>query len=194
MKLSKELKESILDTMIISVTQNPWIILTFKRSLLNNDLLQYALELEPALFKYLKDPSMPVIMKAVDSDGMNLQYVRPSKITAQMCQIAVKSDPRALQFVPQRYVNEDMIYECIEEDPSLIDTLELNIPDEYFIERLDEHPSLVRYKKDLNEDIVCEAIKRDYNIALYYNTLTDKMKKTLEEYYPNIVHMLPNYR
>lgn len=191
LNLPKEIKEEMSNTIFRAITENPWVLLTLKRSIVKDELIEYALSLEPALYKHLKQPSIPISYKAVEIEGTNLQFVPRSYITKQMCQIAVKSNPKALLYVPEKYRDYDMEIECFDLEPSLLE--HFDVDDEYFKERIDERPSLVRYKKDLDEDIVCEALKKDYNIALYFDKLTPKMKKTLDEYYPQIVNMLPNY-
>lgn len=192
LNLPKELKEEISNTIFRAVTENPWIILTLKRAIVKDGLIEYALTLEPLIFRHIKHPSIPISYKAVELEGTNLRFVPRSHISKRLCEIAVKSNPRALLYVPDKYRDEDMEIQCFDLDPSLLEYFEVD--DDYFIQRLDENPSIVRYKKTLDESIICEAIKRDYNIALYFDKLTPKMKKILDEYYPQVVNMLPNYK
>ena len=78
---SKQKKYDDRCRMAVSVIANyPDYMKLIKHKYLTDDVLEDALDLNPDIFRYIKDPSMRVVLKALDIDASNIQYIDPDLV------------------------------------------------------------------------------------------------------------------
>lgn len=178
-----------------AIVEDPEIVLLLKEKYVDEEIWKFCIEREPDLFKKMKHPSEEIAMYACSVDGSNLKYIKNKfhyiKITDLMCFTAVKSNPKAILSVPSKMLNEELKEIAFDGDPTLMAYFD-NVRREYIEKLLMERPYAIRYVTNIDEDIVCNTIRRSPDICPYLNKLTPKMIQTLEEYHPNYFNLYKN--
>lgn len=185
-------KDDIKNDLFKVLFDKPHLIITIKKKYLNDDLWKFCIEREPSVFKYKQDPSPDLCHYAVCIDGTNIEYVPKHVINAQICYLAVKNNPKAILYVPKKYNTDELREIAFDLDPCLMKNY--NVREAYMIDKVRENPAIIKYIKNPPEHLICEAIKIDSNIILYFDFLTDRMLDVIDEYYPDIAETFPNYR
>ena len=171
-----------------AIMDYPEIVVLLKERYVDEEIWKYCIEMEPSLFKKMKHPSEALCMYACEVDGSNLRYVRNKfnyiPITRTMVLTSVRSNPKAILYVPDKFIDESLKEMAFDKDPSLMAHFDYIRP-EYIAEIIKEKPYAIQYIKNIDDDMICDAIKENPNVCSYINYMTNKMLKTLETYYPN---------
>ncbi len=173
------------------IANDPSIIVIFKNKFISDNMWKVAIENEPSLFQYMKQPSEEMILFALNEDGANVQYLEEMgvQMTPRMIYTAVKSYPGAIYLIPESYRSNRLKEFACTEDPSLMKDLSLK---SHFIEsRLRKDPTLVRFLDSPTEDQLCNAIRHDPNVCVYIDHYTPKIKALIKELYPEIIPLIP---
>ena len=181
------------------IIQHPDCISILKSKYLTTDVLEYCLTEEPSIFRFIPHPSLEIINIALELDGANLKYVKKKdrKSLPIECFIkALNSNPReALPYVPKKYLSEEIKTEIFDASPEAIKENSIRIAQEDFLkDRIKENPQNIKYVTDPSDELKCIALSEDPNIALYFDELTPKMMDIIDEKYPNLSGVLPNYK
>lgn len=178
-----------------AIVEDPEIVLLLKERYVDDEIWKFCIEREPNIFMKMKNPSEEVAMYACIVDGSNLKYIKNKfhhiKITELMCFNAVKSNPKAILSVPSKFLNEDLKEIAFDGDPTLMAYFD-NVRNEYIEKLLMEKPYAIQYVTNLNEETICNTIRRSPDICPYLNRMTPRMIKTLEEYHPNYFNLYKN--
>ena len=189
-------KDSRVKTKILNaIVKNPEIVLLLKEKYVDEEIWKFCIERDPTLFHKMKHPSESICMFACSVDGSNLKHIKNKfkhiLITDVMCFTAVKSNPKAILYVPKAMLNEDLKEMAFDGDPSLMAFFDTVRP-EYVARLLVEKPYAVRYVTNLNDDIICEAIKESPSICPYLNHMTPRMLEVLHQYHPAFYNLYKN--
>lgn len=173
-----------------TVYADPQSILLFRQKLLTDDIWEIAIDQEASLFKYVKYPSIELCYYALDADGSNLRYIPSSRINAKMVAIATRSNKKgSAPYIPKRFWDngkyDSDFYSKFDEG--------LTSKEQVYLEKIRKKPNIIKEIDNPSEDLICEAIKLDPNIYLYYTNHTPKMKLIIEEYYPQLTSLFPGF-
>ena len=173
------------------ITMDPSLIRMFKNKYLTDNIWKVAIENEPSLFQYMKDPSEEMVLFALNEDGANIQYLDALgvKITSKMAYTAVRNYPGAIYLVPVEYRTDRLREFACREDPSLMKDVPLHAG--FIRNQLKRDPSLVRFLKNPTEDQLIQAVKSDPNVIPYIQFFTPKLRELIRETYPEIIPLIP---
>lgn len=184
----------IRDSLYQLITMNPFSIQSIKGNYLDDDMWKYAIDLEPSVFQYIdtykKVPSAKLCMYAIMADGKNIQYIHPSRITDYMIEIAQRTYPNA-----ELLIQHDEDYEestPVKEKSSYVESMESKMMDT-IISEIRQNPRIIREISNPTDEMIAVALITNPDTALYFDTLKPFMVDILEEYYPDIAPMYPNY-
>lgn len=176
--------------------EDPSMILLLKNKYISDDMWKFCIEREPSLFKYMKNPSIEMCYFALEIDGHNLKYIKNKfkdiKITRKMAFLAISNCPKAIFYVPQEILDTGLKELAFDKDPSLMKSFQFIRPD-YIEKVIENNPANVKYINNPDEDFICQALLKEPNICVYFNTLTPKMKKIIEEKYPQLIPFYSNF-
>lgn len=179
------------------ITSHPEYISLIKRKYLTDDVLEEALQLEPDIFKLIKNPSDRIIDIALDLDGSNIKYLSQSKIRAlsedTLISALNSNFNEAINYIDSDSLSEVTRVRIFLSDP--ITALEngIHVPESCVITAVTQTPNMIRYIPHASEEIKCAALSVEPNVALYFDKLTDKMMDIIDEKYPYLKGRLPNY-
>lgn len=179
------------------LTKHPGYIKLIKKRYLTDFVLEDAIRYEPEVFKYIVDPSLYLINVALEIDGSNLKYIPESRINTLPLEsliLALDSNPEyAMQYISKMKLDETTKINVFFTDP--IGAIENNIevPPECILQAMVNTPNLIRYIDNPTEEMRCIALRSDPNIALYFDKLSEKEMDIIDELYPHLREMLPNY-
>ena len=200
MKQSKETRDRRnLALVIHHIVNHPDCIPLLKNKWRTDDVYIACLEEEPSIFQFIPHPTLKVIKTALQLDGENIKYVKKKArkdLPPEFYLIAVDSNPRgSLPYIPKKYVPTELRERVFEKDPSLIIDNDLKIIENDFIKaQIEEDPARIKFVKDPSNELKCIALRKNPNVALYYDYLTDEMMDIIDELYPSLKDSLPNYR
>lgn len=178
------------------LSDDPSCILVLKDGYVTDNLWKICIQQEPALFQYMKNPSIDMCLYALQEDGSNLKYIvenKNIKITPKMCYTAVKSYPPAIFDVPVEMRDHNIKEFAFDLDPTLIRHF-TNVRKVYIDRKLKEDPTFIRFLDDPDEDLIYRAIEADPNYCVYVKHFTPRLKALVETLYPDIIPLLPNIR
>ena len=171
------------------IYNDPEKILLFKQKLISDDLWEIALDQDATLFRYVKNPSTRLCYYALELDGANLQYIDPDRVNSKMVAIATRTNREAAApYIPKKFITED-------NDIDFYANFEKNTKpkDVMLLEKIRRKPNSIKDIENPSEELICEAIKGDPNIYLYYRNHTPAMKNVIEEYYPTLTSLFPGF-
>lgn len=202
MKESKLLKKiardvDIRDSIYQLLTMNPFAIQAIKGNYIDDDMWKYAIDLEPTVFQhidsYKKIPSTKLCIYALKADGRNIQYIHPSRITDHMLDIARETYPNAHKLIQDDVEDEDNItYISNRKERTYVQNMEDKM-NATIISELRQNPSMIREIENPTEEMKAVALISNPDIVLYFDELSPTMVEVLEEYYPDIAPLYPNY-
>lgn len=181
------------------IIQHPEYIPIVKDKYLTDDILEYCLMEEPSVFRYIPDPSTRIINTALGLDGGNLKYIKKKvrkELPMESFIRALSSNPReALPYIPKNLLTEEMKAEIFDSSPEAIKESNIKIAQDDFLKsRIKENPQNIKFVIDPSDELKCIALREDPNIALYYDELTPAMMDIIDEKYPELKEVLPNYK
>lgn len=173
---------------------NPELILYMKNEYIDEDMWRFCISREPSLFKEMNLPSDTMCEYAIDADGTNIRYLFEKfhyiKITPRMCYMAIRSNPRAIKYIPDEYITSGLAELAADEDTSVLADIANYVRPEYLKRKVNEEPSIVKYfASNIDEDVVCDALRKNPNISAYIKDLTPAMEMILMEQAPQILEM-----
>ena len=177
------------------IAQDPSNILLVKDSLITPQMWRYAIEQDPSLFQYIKNPSPDICEFAVEQSGENLKHVRElnyDAITPQMCYDAISSYPSAILYVPSDLCDYQMREYAIDLDPTLVQAFS-DLRPGYIQDKLQKDPSFCRFLRNPTEEMEYRAVEADANYCAYVKHFTPKIKALIRTLYPEIIPLLPNF-
>lgn len=170
---------------------DPSAIICLKNKFITDNMWKVAIESEPSLFQYMKEPSEEMVLFALAEDGANIKYLEEMGVTMtpKMIYTAVKNYPGAIFLIPESQRSNRLKEFACSEDPTLMKDLDLK--SHYVETRLKKDPSLVRFVNHPTEEQYLDAIREDPTICVYIDELTPKMKELIKELYPEIIPLIP---
>lgn len=178
------------------IVNNPEILPFLKNKYTTDDVLEDALDINPDIFKFIKDPSNRIIIKALDMDGANIQYIDRERLNNLPDEILV-SAIESVDDVSDLGVNFDDISEesrldIFIQDPVKAIQCGINVPEYFMIKEIQKSPNLIRYIKNPTNKMKCVALDLEPNVAVYFDSLTDEMMDIIDIKYPHLKE-LPTY-
>ena len=179
------------------IANNPYILNLLKDKYTTDDILEDALELNPDIFKFIKEPSMRIILKALDMDGGNIQYLDKEVIDSLSDDVLVA----AIDTMDVNTIISDIDFESMSEetrvdifvnDPIKALQCGVTVPEYFIIKELQKSPNLIRYVKNPTNRMKYIALENDPNVAVYFDSLTDEMMDIIDGKYPHLKN-LPTY-
>lgn len=179
------------------IANNPDILNLLKDKYTTDDILEDALELNPDIFKFIKEPSMRIILKALDMDGGNIQYLDKEIIDSLSDDVLVA----AIDTMDVNTIISDIDFESMSEetrvdifvnDPIKALQCGVTVPEYFIIKELQKSPNLIRYVKNPTNRMKYIALENDPNVAVYFDSLTDEMMDIIDNKYPHLKN-LPTY-
>lgn len=179
------------------IANNPDILNLLKDKYTTDDILEDALELNPDIFKFIKEPSMRIILKALDMDGGNIQYLDKEIIDSLSDDVLVA----AIDTMDVNTIISDIDFESMSEetrvdifvnDPIKALQCGVTVPEYFIIKELQKSPNLIRYVKNPTNRMKYIALENDPNVAVYFDSLTDEMMDIIDSKYPHLKN-LPTY-
>ena len=179
------------------IANNPDILNLLKDKYTTDDILEDALELNPDIFKFIKEPSMRIILKALDMDGGNIQYLDKEVIDSLSDDVLVA----AIDTMDVNTIISDIDFESMSEetrvdifvnDPIKALQCGVTVPEYFIIKELQKSPNLIRYVKNPTNRMKYIALENDPNVAVYFDSLTDEMMDIIDNKYPHLKN-LPTY-
>lgn len=179
------------------ITEHPEIIPLLKDKYTTDDILEEALQLEPDIFKYIKNPSQRIMCVAFDIDGGNMKYVpkhRLATLPEETLMVALDSNfDAAMPCIDVSELSDDAQMDIFTKDPVRALEYGIKVPEYYIMAEIRKTPNIIRYIPNATEEMKCEALNLEPNVALYFDELTDKMMDIIDEKYPYLAGALPNY-
>lgn len=186
---------NIRNKILNAIIDDPEIVTIIKEKYVDEEVWKFCIEREPSLFKKMKHPSESLCMFACEVDGANLRYIINKfsyiKITPVMVYSAVKSNPKAILYVPNKFLNDGLKEMAFDKDPSLMAYFD-DIREEYVEKIIEEKPYAIQYIMHPSESIICREIEKNPNICVYLSNITDRMMATLEKFHPNYFSLYKN--
>lgn len=183
---------------IKAIVEHPKLIPLFKKSLTEDCILMVCLEEDPTIFQYIPKPSLKVIKKGLELDGGNLRHIKKKvrkTLPSEFFLIALDSNPAgAIPYIPKDLIPAQVKEQLLMEDPDLLKQNNVDLVETAFLKnQIEEDPSKIKYIVNPSNELKCMALRKDPNIALYFDELTNEMMDIIDEMYPSIRESLPNY-
>lgn len=126
-----------------------------------------ALQRDPSLFGVIKSSLITSEMArfAIYHDPENIFFIKAPSF--ELCQIAVKSNPRTILMIPIKFQNLLRVVAC-SKDPTLLEHFG-NLRYSELEEIVENNPSSIRYIHNAPERLIRRAIQLNPNVALYYS-------------------------
>lgn len=180
------------------IANNPEIIQLLKDKYTTDDVLEDALDLNPDIFKFIKEPSMRIINKALDMDGANIQYIDKATINSLSDDTIIDAIDSMdvsdiVSDIDFESMTEEMRINIFSNDPAKALQCGICVPDYFIMRELQNYPNLIRYIKNPTNRMKCIALSLDPNVAVYFDKLTDEMMDIIDDKYPYLKDSLPTY-
>lgn len=195
-------KELKMQKMVLEcITEHPEYLKIIKSKYLTDDLYEQAIQIEPAVFEHIKEPSIRVINFALDIDGGFLRCLDEEKLLGlplASFEIAIESNPEeAVKYIPKRSLNAVMTdkrkLDMFMEYPEVIRDRHIKVNEAVIREYILQNPSYIKYVENPSEALVCATLAEDPMVALYFTELTDAMMDVIDANWPQFKNSLPNY-
>lgn len=179
------------------IANNPEIIPLLKNKYTTDDVLEDALDMNPDIFKFIKDPSNRIIAKALDMDGANIQYIDKDVVKSlpeELLLSAIDSVDDHLTSLDIDFdeISEESKLDIFVQDPVKAIQCGINVPDYFILKEIQKSPNLIRYIKNPTNKMKCVALDLEPNVAVYFDSLTDEMMDIIDNKYPHLKE-LPTY-
>lgn len=179
------------------ITEHPEVLPLLKDKYTTDDILEEAIQLEPDVFKYIRNPSPRIISAAFEIDGGNVKFV-PSQtlmtLPEDVLMTAIDSNfDEAMPCIDVSELSEEAQIDIFHKDPVRALEYGVQVPSYYILAEIRKTPSIVRYIPNATNEMKCEALSLEPNVVLYFNTLTPEMMDIIDEKYPYLIGKIPNY-
>jgi hypothetical protein len=179
------------------IANNPEILPLLKDKYTTDDVLEDALDINPDIFKFIKDPSNRIISKALDMDGANIQYIdrnRLNSLPEELLLAAIETVDTDISNLGINFddLSEESRLDIFVQDPVKALQCGITIPDYFIINEIQKSPNLIRYIKNPTNKMKCVALELEPNVAVYFDSLTDEMMDIIDNKYPHLKE-LPTY-
>lgn len=181
-----------IDILRLILDEHPEAIVFIKSKYLTEEDWEDAIEKNPEVFPYCKNPTYEMCRAAVEYNGEFLFHCPKSFWDNHLITQAVVATPHVItdKRFPEEYKNFDLTKLAVEHDPSILGDVDL--PEEEIKRVLRWKPSAIRYMKHPSEDLICYALLRDPNLVLTLKRITPKMLKVVQEVYPDFTIAFPD--
>lgn len=173
--------------------EDPRMIVSFRPKLVTDEMWEYAVAMEPSLFKECKRKTYRISSIAISSDGMNLAELDPINYTGdqyrKLCHLAVKQNPKAIALVPKGFRSDELVSYAYAADPELL-LSEKKLTESMVEAILDHNPSLIQYVVEPTDDMIIKALSRDPRVIVYFPIISDRVRHFYEENYPQYAAMM----
>lgn len=184
--------EQFQERMMDVIKQIPSMILTFKSRLVTDEMWEYAIAMEPSLFKECKRKTYALASIAVSLDGFHLGNIDPVNYTESqyqnLCKMAINQNPKAISVVPKEFRSNELVSMAYARDPAILMS-EKKLSEDMVIAILDHNPGLIRYVVEPTDDMMIHALKKDPRVIVYLAVIPDKVREFIEETYPQYAAM-----
>lgn len=175
------------------IRDDPRMILLFRSKLITDDMWEYAVAMEPSLFRECKKKTYRISVAAMTADGLNLGEIDPINFTGEqykkLCEIAVSQNPKAIALVPKEFRTNEMQSYAFATDPELLLSKKKLTAD--MVEAIIDHnPSLIQYVDSPTDSMMIRALKKDPRVIVYFPIISDDVRAFYEENYPQYAAML----
>lgn len=187
--------EYLLRTELLAVLQeHPMMIFAIKNKYLDEHSWDIALEKDPTIFRFYRDPDYNECLKAVLLDGNNIQYVPYRNLSYEVCVTAIRNKPKAILMIPREKLDIRLMQAAIDLDGTLLKEYEDDVDGFYLEDKISENPSLILYLNHPDSELVSIAINQ--NPGLMYTIpkewWTDEVKNSVREAHPDWGSYIPN--
>lgn len=184
--------------MAVSVIANyPDYIKLIKHKYLTDDVLEDALDLNPDIFRYIKDPSMRVVIKALDIDASNIQYIDPDLVynipEEVLLNVIDNIDANLDLDMDFGKISEESRIDIFMQNPVKALKYGIQVPECFITKMLEEQPNLIKLIKNPSNMMKCIALEHEPNVAVYFDKLTDEMMDIIDKKYPYMKDSLSTY-
>lgn len=173
----------------------PEAIVYLKSRYQTDRMWKYCIERDPKVFAQMKNPSEDMCEYAVDIDGENIITMVTKfpeiPVTRRIAYIALRTFPGAILYIPEEVLNEEMFDIAFNAKPSLISHFN-NLPFGYYLQKVREDPSIIRWMDNPREELVCAAFEKDPNLCVYFTSLTPQMINVIREVKPELATLYMN--
>lgn len=185
--------EEMNDKMEDIIRDDPRMILAFRSKLITDEMWEYAVAMEPSLFRECKKKTYRIAVAAMTADGFNLGEIDPINFTGdqykKLCEIAVSQNPKAISLVPKEFRSNEMQSYAFATDPELLLSKKKLTAD--MVEAIIDHnPSLIQYVDSPTDSMMIRALKKDPRVIVYFPIISDDVRAFYEENYPQYAAML----
>ena len=184
-ELQKKLEDILRD--------DPRLIVAFRPKMISDELWEYCISMEPALFTECKVKSYRLASIALSMDGLHLGNIDPIDYTGsqyeKLCNIAVHQNPKAIMLVPKEFRTDEMLAYAYAKDPELL-LSEKKLTESMLASIIDHNPSLIQYVVDPTDDLIIRALRKDPRVIVYFATISDVVRDFYEENYPQYAAMI----
>lgn len=180
------------------IANNPEIIPLLKDKYTTDDVLEDALDINPDIFRHIKDPSIRLISKALDMDGSNIQFVSKDKLKSLPEEVLISAmdstdDIEADININLNDMSEEFKMDMFVHDPVKALQCGISVPEYFIIKELEKTPNLIRHIKNPTTKMKCVALEHEPNVAVYFDKLTDEMMDIIDTKYPHLKDSLSTY-
>jgi hypothetical protein len=179
------------------IANNPEFMQLMKSKYLTDDILEDALDLNPDIFRYIKEPSMRIVLKALDIYGPNIQYIDDAivdQIPEEVLINVLDSIDNSLNInINFSGICEESRIDLFMNDPVKALSYGIQVPDYFILQELERQPNLIKLIKNPSNKMKCVALDNDPNVALYFDSLTDEMMDIIDAKYPHLKDSLSTY-
>lgn len=179
------------------IANHPEVLPLLKNKYTTDDVLEDALDLNPDIFKFIKEPSDRIIAKALDMDGANIQYIDKGTLKNMPEDMLLSvmdsvDDPSVSLDIDFDDISEESRIDMFIQDPVKALQCGISVPDYFVLKEIQKSPNLIRYIKDPTNRMKCAALELEPNIAVYFDSLTNEMMDIIDAKYPHLKE-LPTY-
>ena len=180
------------------IANNPEIIPLLKDKYTTDDVLEDALDINPDIFRHIKDPSIRLISKALDMDGSNVRFVSKDKLKSLPEEVLISAMDSADDIETDIDINLNDMSEEFKMDMFIHDPVKalqcgITVPEYFILKELEKTPNLIRHIKNPTTKMKCVALDHEPNVAVYFDKLTDDMMDIIDAKYPHLKDSLPTY-
>lgn len=184
--------------MAVSMIANyPDFMKLIKHKYLTDDVLEDALDINPDIFRYIKEPSMRVVIKALDIDASNIQYIDPSivyNIPEDVLLNVIDSIDINLDLdIDFNQISEESRIDIFMQNPVKALKYDIQVPECFISKILEDQPNLIKLIKNPSNRMKCIALSHEPNVVVYFDKLTDEMMDIIDEKYPYMRDSLSTY-
>lgn len=193
--LIMEEDEFVLKSELLSVLQQyPMVFFAIKNKYLDEHSWDIAMEADPTIFRFLRDPTYNDCLKAVLLDGSNIQYVPYRNLTYEVCATAIRNKPKSILLIPSEKIDQKLLQLAVDLDGTLIRKYEDDLDGFYLLDKVNEDPSLLMQMNHPDDDTIIAAINKNPGLMFTIPSewWSDEVRNTIRSSHPDWAAYIPN--